>query len=161
VAEPAGNVVSLDRRPNSTNLAGTALDLVAQAADLIRDADNAAAEKTACAEALANQAIEKLKTAFDRLRASESHRNALEIEIKTMNDAHRLASLRLQEFEQTMEQVISRVEDAEARLSIAHDRANAAEEPLKCIEEAIRSRILERFGRTFFGNVSALAHRAA
>ena len=161
VAEPVGNVVSFDQPSNSKRLAGTALDLVAQAADLIRDAEDAATEKTACAEALANQAVAKLKNAYDRLRASESRRNALEIEIKTLIDAQGQASLRLQEFEKVLDQIVSRVKDTETKLSIAQERADAAEDALKCVEGAIRSRILEHLGGKIFGNLTATTDRAA
>jgi hypothetical protein len=146
--DSAENVLSFRHPPNSANNPGAAaLDVVYQAADLIRDVDNYAAERQARAETLAKQAIEKLKIAHDCVRSAESRTLAAEAKIKEF-------SVRLQEIEEGMERAASRMAATEAQLSAAEQRArnaeiraDEAEKALKRIEETIRARILEkRFG---------------
>jgi hypothetical protein len=144
----AENILSLRRPPNSETSPGAAvLNLIYQAADLIRDVDDYAAERQACAETLAKQAIEKVEIAEARVRSAESGRLAAEAETKEFSD-------RLQEVEKVMEQTASHIAATEAQLSAAEQRARTAEmradeaeDALKRIEEAIRTQILEkRFG---------------
>ena len=142
------------RRPpySAKNPGAAALDLVYQAAELIGDVDNYAAERQARAENLAKQAIAKLKIADDRVRSAESARRAAEAEIKEFSDrVEKGLSIKLQEVEEAMEQTASRIAATEAQLSAAEQRArtaemraNDAENALKRIEEAIRSRILAK-----------------
>ena len=139
----AENILSLRRPPNSETSPGAAvLNLIYQAADLIRDVDDCAAERQARAETLAKQAIEELKIAHARVRSAESERRAAEAEIKEL-------SVRVQEVEKAMERATSHVAAAETQLSAAEQRtrtsemrANEAENALRRIEEAIRTRIL-------------------
>ena len=85
--DSAENILDFRRPPNSAkNPGAAALDLVYQAAELIGDVDNYAAEREARAETLAKQAIEKLKIADDRVRSAESARLAAEAEIKEFSD---------------------------------------------------------------------------
>jgi hypothetical protein len=161
VAEPADNIVCFGSPLNSKDPAETALNLLAQAADVIREAEMSAAERTARAEALANRAIEKLENVYAYLRTSESHRNALEMEIKNLNDLYGQASLRLQEIDKIMERTVCRLNDADARLSTAQERGDAAEDALKRVEDAIRTRLLEHLGGKIFGNLGATSDRAA
>jgi hypothetical protein len=149
------NVLSFRRPPNSAKPGEDALGLVYQAAERIREADDYAAEREARVETLAKQAIEKLKIAHDRIRAAESGRRAAETEIKKLGD-------RVREAEKVMEESVSRISAIEAQLSAAEQRATTAEmrateaeNALKCIEEALRTRILD-----FFGNSSRLATAA-
>jgi uncharacterized protein (DUF2384 family) len=146
--DSADNVLSFKSPPNSAkNPSAAALGLVYQAVELIRDADDYAAERQARAETLAKQAIEKLKIADVRVQSAESGRLAAEAEIME-------CSVRVQAVENVMEQTASRLATAEAQLSAAEKlvraaemRANEAEDALKRIEEAIRTQILEkRFG---------------
>ena len=150
--DPAETVLSFKRPPNTEmNPAAAALDVVYQAAELIRDVDNYAAERHALAETLAKQAIEKLKIAHDCVQSAESRRLAAEAKIKEFNDrVERDLSVRLQEVEKVMEQAASRIAAAEAQLSaaeqrarIAEIRANEAENALKRVEDEIRVRIFE------------------
>src|SRR5450759_4303626 len=153
VSDSAENVLSFPRPPYSAkNPGAAALDLVYQAAELIGDVDNYAAERQARAENLAKQAIEKLKIADDRVRSAESGRRAAEAEIKEFSDrVEKELSVKLQKVEEAMEQTASRIADTDAQLSAAEQRArtaemraNDAENALKRIEEAIRSRILDK-----------------
>src|SRR5450631_3880095 len=147
------NVLSFQRSPNSKmNPGAAALDVVYQAAELIRDVDNYATERNARAETLARQAIEKLKIAHDCVQSAESRRLAAEAEIKEFSDrVGKELSVKLQKVEEAMEQTASRIAATEAQLSAAKQRArtaemraNDAENALKRIEEAIRSRILDK-----------------
>jgi exonuclease VII large subunit len=147
------NVLSFQRSPNSKmNPGAAALDVVYQAAELIRDVDNYAAERHARAETLARQAIEKLKIAHDCVQSAESRRLAAEAGIKEFSDRlENELGVRLQDVEKVVEQTASRIAAAEAQLSAAEQRArdaeiraDEAEKALKRIEETIRARILEK-----------------
>ena len=164
--DSAENILSFQRSPNSKmNPGAAALDVVYQAAELIRDVDNYAAERHARAESLARQAIEKLKIAHDCVQSAESRRRSAEAEIKEFSDrVEKELSVRLQEVEEAMTQTTSRITFAEAQLSAAEQRArsaemraNEAENALKRIEEAIRSRIIAKMP----GNSSRRAATAA
>jgi hypothetical protein len=143
VVDSAENIFSFRRPPYSAkNPGAAALDLVYQAAELIRNVDDHAAERQARAETLAKQAIEELKIAHARVRSAESERRAAEAEIKEL-------SVRVQEVEKAMERATSHMATAETQLSAAEQRtrtsemrANEAENALRRIEEAIRTRIL-------------------
>jgi hypothetical protein len=146
------------RRPSdseTTNPGNAALALVYQVAERVRELDSYAAETEARAKALATQALDKLKIAHDRIQAEESGRLAAETENSKLND-------RLREAEKVMEQSASRISTIEAQLAAAEQRAKTAEmrateadNALKSIEEALRTRILD-----FFGNSSRVATAA-
>jgi exonuclease VII large subunit len=147
------NILSFQRFPNSKmNPGAAALDVVYQAAELIRDVDNYAAERHARAETLARQAIEKLKIAHDCVQSAESRRLAAEAGIKEFSDRlENELGVRLQEVEKVVEHTTSRIAAAEAQLSaaeqrarIAEARAAEAENALRRIEEAIRIQIVEK-----------------
>ena len=151
--DSAENVLSFQSSPNSKmNPGAAALDVVYQAAELIRDVDNYATERNARAETLARQAIEKLKIAHDCVLSAESRRLAAEAGIKEFSDRlENELSVRLQEVEKVVEQTASRIAAAEAQLSaaeqrarIAEARATEAENALRRIEEAIRIQIIEK-----------------
>ncbi len=154
--DSAENVLSFRHPPNSaSNPGAAALDVVCQAAELIQDVDNYAAERQARAETLATQAIEKLKIAHDCVRSAESRAFAAEARMKEFSDRiEKEFSVRVQQIEAGMERAASRMAATEEQLSAAEQRArNAemraaeAEKALKHIEETIRTRILEkRFG---------------
>jgi uncharacterized coiled-coil protein SlyX len=162
VAKPVENNIASFARPlNYKDRAEAAVSLVAKAAAIMREAKNSAAEKTARAEALALQAIENLKTSHSRVVALESRRDFLETEVQSLNDLQAQAWVRLQELEKMMEQTVCRLKDTEARLSIAQERGNAAEDALKCIEGAITTRLFQHLGGKVFSQLSAMTDRAA
>src|SRR5271169_1220327 len=83
----AENILRLRCPPNSETSPGAAvLNLICQAADLVRGIDDDAAERQARAETLAKQAIEKLEIAEARARSAESGRLAAEAETKEFSD---------------------------------------------------------------------------
>ena len=157
-AGSAENKLGLRRPPNSEMSPGAAvLNLINQAADVLRDIDDHAAERHARAETLAKQAIEKVEIAEARVRSAESGRLEAEAETKEFSD-------RLREVEKVMEQTASRIAATEGQLSAAEQRARTAEmradeaeDALKRVEEAIRTQILEKG----FGGSSRRAATAA
>jgi len=153
VVESADNVLSFRRPPDGAmEPDAAALDLVYQAADLIRRADEYALERQARAETLAKQAIEKLKIADARVNSSESGLRAAEAELKKLSDRVETEfSIKVQELERLMERANSRVAAAEAqqlaaeqRTRAAEIRANEAENALRRVEEALRIQILQK-----------------
>ena len=158
VAKSADNILSFKHQSQSAKNPGAAvLDLVNQAAELVGEVDNYAAERQARAEELARQTIEKLKIADDHVRSAESARRAAEAEIKQFSDRiEKEVSIKVQEIEKTIEQMAFGIAASEARLSAAEQRAinaelraNEAENSLERIEEAIRTQILAKMPADF------------
>ena len=153
VTNSTDNILN-SQRPSFTakNPGQAVLGLVYKAVELIGDVDNYAAERHARAEALALQAIEKLKISDDRIRAAESARHAAEAEIETINDrVEKEISAKVQELKEAMERTESRIVATEVQLTAAEQRAKAAElradeaeNALKHIEDAIRTQIIEK-----------------
>jgi hypothetical protein len=153
VVDSATNILNFRRSPNSElNPGAAALDLVYQAAELIGNVDNYAAERQARAETLARQAIEKLKIADARVLSAETEVRAANAEIKEFSERmEKEISIRMQEVEKLMEQANSSMAAAEAQLSAAEQRArnaevraNEAESALRRVEEALRTQILQK-----------------
>ena len=156
VAKSADNILSFKHQSHSAKNPGAAvLNLVNQAAELIGEVDNYAAERQARAEDLARQTIAKLKIADEHVRSAESARRAAEAEIKQFSDRiEKEVSIKVQEIEKAIEQMAFGMATSEARLSAAEQRAIdaelraiEAENALERIEEAIRTQILgKKFG---------------
>jgi hypothetical protein len=151
--EPPEKILSLRRGPYPSKNPGAAvLDLVNQAAHLIEDVNNSAAERQACAEALVKQAIEKLMIADARVQAAESEVRALNVEVKNFRDTmEKEMIIKMQAVERLIEQANSSIAATEAERSIleqralnAEKRADEAENALRHIEGAIRTQILEK-----------------
>ena len=147
------NILNFRHQTSSAkNPGAAALDLVYQAAELIGDVENFAAEREAHAESLANQAIEKLKIAEERVRSADSARRAAEADITVFKEkVEKEFNVKLQEIENAMEQAASRIAATEAQLTAAEQQANAAElrateaeNALKRIEAAIQTQILSK-----------------
>lgn len=166
VAKSADNILSFKHQSHSAKNPGAAvLHLVNQAAELIGEVDNYAAQRQARAEELARQTIAKLKIADDHVRSAESARRTAEAEIQQFSDMiEKEVSIKVQEIEKAIEQMAFGMAASEARLSAAEERAisaelraNEAENALERIEEAIRTQILG--GK--FGDSSRSAAAAA
>ena len=147
------NIMNFGLAPNpAKNPGAAALDLVYQAAELIGEVDNYAAERQARAEALATQALEKLKVADDRVRAADSARRAAEVEMQEFSErVEKQLNGRVQELEKEMDRLVPRLASTEGQLAAALQRAkaaelraNEAENALKRVEETIRTKILEK-----------------
>lgn len=140
----ADNIFPFERPSVPANKpAAAAIDLVYQAAVLIQVANNKAIESQAHAEALATQAIEKLKIASDRVQSAESAQRTAEGEKNEF-------SAKVQALEEALEQTRCRMAATEAQLSIALQQADAAklrvvevENALKYIETALHRVIIE------------------
>ncbi len=148
----AENVLSF-KRPTKTAMdpAATALDLVYQAADRIKNINDCSLERQACAEALVEQAIEKLKVADARVKSAELNLRAAQGENKKLIDrVENEFNIKMQELETLMEQTSARVMAAHAQVSAAEQRtrdaetrASEAENALRRIEEALRTQIFQ------------------
>jgi hypothetical protein len=97
-----------------------ALDLVSQAAQVIRGIQDHAVESESRAKALAESAIEKLQLAGASVRSAEAARDAAE---ETLSEL----GARLQEAERELTRMQSRNAAAEIQLKKAEQRAKAAE----------------------------------
>jgi colicin import membrane protein len=143
--EPAETVLSFRRAPagGPRNQDTEAVALVYQAADVVKGAQERAAQIEARAEELVKRAIEKLQIAEERIRSAELDQRAAE---SGLNEA----GVRLQGAEKALQRAQARIAAVEAQLSAAELRARAAEaraaeaeKALKRIEHAIRTQILE------------------
>jgi len=147
------NAAPADARQNVANFPGdpaaalrhgtsSALGLVSEAAGVIRDIQERAAESEARAKALAESALEKLQVAVTRIQSAEAARDAAQ---KTLT---RLSG-RLQEAEQELGRTQSRIvaterrlADAERQMRAAETRAANAEKAVSQIEDAIRTQLV-------------------
>jgi chromosome segregation ATPase len=121
---------------------GTALDLVYQAAEMVRSIENRANEFETRARGLAEEATEKLKLA-------ERHIHDLETQQRAAETCIQQAHLKLQEAGEALKRERARVQAAENRLPqlemrarSAEARAQECENALSRIEDAIRTQIL-------------------
>ncbi len=108
----------------------TALGLVCQAAEIIKNVDDHAAETQALAETLAEKALEELKAAQARVRTAESKQQATEANLRDLMS-------KVQEVEVALERVVSRLAVAEEQVSTAEQRARLAQCALIRIEQAL------------------------
>ena len=128
--------------PKSGNEASVALDLVAEAADVIKGIERRATESEVRAKTLAESAIEKLHLADSRIQASEEARRAAEENLAKV-------SARLQEAEKELAQTKSWLATADSQLANANQRAKSieirainAERAVKDVEHAIRTQLV-------------------
>ena len=119
--------------------AHTTLDLVYQAAEVIKNLETRANETEARASSIVKGAIQKLELAQSRIQSLESERRA---------DAQQ-AALKLQELVMALEQAElriaafqSRLVEAEVKAQNAESRASESERTLARLEEAIRTQLL-------------------
>jgi chromosome segregation ATPase len=120
----------------------SALDLVSQAAGVIRGIQDRAAESEARAKALAENALEKLQLAEDRIHSAEAARGLAQESLSEL-------AARLQEAERELARTQSRIATAEAQLAnaeqhmrAAETRAINAEKAVNQIEDAIRTQLV-------------------
>jgi len=129
-------------RNGETRDGETALELVYQAAEMVRGIENRATEFESRARGLAEQANEKLKLA-------ERHIHDLEVKQQAAETCIQQAHLKLQEAGEALKRERARVQAAENRLPqlemrarSAEARAQECERALSRIEDAIRTQIL-------------------
>jgi chromosome segregation ATPase len=138
------------------NEASSALDLVSQAASVIRGIEERAAESEARARALAEAALEKLEHAEIRIRDAETARMQAEDTLVRLSarlqEAERelarsqaratAAENRLADAEYKLSAAENRLADAEYKLGAAEVRATHSEKAVNQIEDAIRAQIV-------------------
>jgi chromosome segregation ATPase len=147
------NAASSDFGPNILSFRGdmpvasrydtsSALDLVSQAAGVIRGIQDRAAESEARAKALAESALGKLELAEDRIHSAEAARELAQDTLSKL-------SARLQEAERELTRTQSRITTAEAQLAnaerqmrAAENRAINSEKAVNQIEDAIRTQLV-------------------
>jgi chromosome segregation ATPase len=136
VANFPGNAAAVSSGTSS------ALDLVSEAAGVIRGIQERAAESEARAKALAESALEKLQVAVSRIQLAEAARGSAQETIFKL-------SAKLQEAEQELERTQSRIAaterrlaDAERQIQTAETRAVNAEKAVSQIEDAIRTQLV-------------------
>jgi chromosome segregation ATPase len=120
-----------------------AVDLVYQAADVVRSVQDRAAQIEARAEDLVKRAIDKLQIAEERIRALELGEQQTRRELAeacSRADAAEKAAARAQARAAALE---TQSAAAAERARTAEARAGEAEKALRRIEHAIRTQILE------------------
>jgi chromosome segregation ATPase len=153
IREQATNTALTDSRDNLLNYPGGtaassryeasgALDLVSQAAEMIRGMQDRALESESRSRTLAESAIEKVQAAEARIRSAEAARGLAQETVSKL-------IARLQEAEHELTRTQSRittaetqVANAEQRIRVAEARAINAEKAVIQIEDAIRTQLI-------------------
>jgi len=144
--EPSEGVLRFPITPPSTltRRCSAALDLVHQAADVIKGIEDHANETVKYALDVADKAIQKLQLAEKRIEELETDLQAAQacisearVKIKESDEATKVERLRVEATERKMCQIEMRARTAEAQ---ARENANA----MTRIEEAIRTQILAK-----------------
>jgi hypothetical protein len=124
---------------------GTAvLELVRQAAELIRNFESCAAEREAQAQAIVLQTIEDLKFAERRVHSAEEQREAFLVTLKEFSSKAQEIEEELRRSEALLAAYELRLSTAERHASGVEERAHETETTLMRVEHAIRIRLLER-----------------
>ena len=136
------------RFPNSPAFAtarddkATTVDLVYQAANLVRDLENRADENERYAQAIAEKAVGKLSAAAERIRKLEAEQRAAQDKIDKAHvmfretaEAIKLEQSRARAAEEQVRQLELRVRNAEVR-------ASEGENAIAQVEDAIRTHLL-------------------
>lgn len=142
--EPSEGVLRFPSSPPSaaTRSCGDALDLVYQAAEVIKGVENQATEAERRARDIAEKALQKLQVAENRIQELETELdtakaciNEARVKIKEADEAAKIERGRLEAADRKLCQIEMRARTAEAQ---AKENANA----VLRIEEAIRTQIL-------------------
>ncbi len=142
-AAEGSTVVAFPENPPSSveDRTAAALELVSEAAAAMKGSEEHAAEMVARAEALANQAFERLQAAEARIqRAEAGKRNA---ELEAADTAEALARVRheLEQAEARLSECLTQLAAAEDRANLFEQRANDAEAAFERIVEAVRTQL--------------------
>lgn len=138
----AENVLSF-RRPLSSvkdftkGPGAAAFALINQAAERIKNIDDCAAERQARADALVKQAIERLKIAHFKVQSADKFKTECTVKIQDADKLLERASSHIVALEKELSV-------AKQRAKAAEMRANEAENVLRHLEEALRTRIVEK-----------------
>jgi DNA repair exonuclease SbcCD ATPase subunit len=134
------NILSFPGDTPAASRYGTssALDLVSEAAEVIRGIQDRAAESEARAKALAECALEKLQLAEARIHSAEAARGLAQDALSKLN-------ARLQELTRTQSRIAAaenQLANAERQMRAAETRAINAEKAVNQIEDAIRAQLV-------------------
>ena len=141
---PKSNVLSLLPQISPAEDVGVrALELVERAIKYISDTQDEVAARHARAETLARNAIERLKSAEERVYAAESAHQAAVVRIADVCAQLREAEIQLERTAANATSAQTRISAAEERARVAEMRAIDAENALKRIEAVIRTQIFE------------------
>jgi hypothetical protein len=156
-ATPTKKIVSFRAaRSIAVNSQGVeTLDLVHQAADMIRAAEDHAADIETRARALADRAVEELKLTKEQIGCVESDRDALKALLLEAQDRAFAAEDALRQSGARIAILESQLAEADLRASSADMRACEAENVLRRVEDAIRAEILEPRRSTSVTSVAA------
>ena len=143
--EPTEKVLNFRRAPAgpAQSQDTEAVDLVHQAAEVVRGAQDRAAKIEARAEDLVKRAIEKLQIAENRIRSAEVEQQAAETGLNEAGARIHMAEKALQRAQARIATAEAQLSAAEVRARTAEARAAEAEKALRRIEHAIRTQILE------------------
>jgi chromosome segregation ATPase len=147
------NAASTDARQNVTNFPGyaaevsrsgsaSALDLVSEAADVIRGIQERAAESEARAKALAESTLEKLQVAVSRIQSAEAARGTAQETLSRLSAKLQGAEQELARTQSRVAATERRLADAERQMLAAETRAVNAEKAVTQIEDAIRRQLV-------------------
>jgi len=128
--------------PLGTQNGQVAVDLVYQAAALIRDIENRSDETAKYAQSLAERAVEKLRAAEERIQEFEAERRAVQDCINKANGMAQEAAEALNRERSRVKACEEQLRDLELRTRNAEARAEQSESAVAQIESAIRTHLL-------------------
>jgi chromosome segregation ATPase len=122
--------------------ASLALDLVSQAAEVIRGIQDRAADSEARAKALAESALEKLQLAEARIHSAEAARGLAQETLSKLSARLHEAERELARTKSRITAAVAQLANAEQHMKAAETRAFNAEKAVNQIEEAIRTQLV-------------------
>jgi chromosome segregation ATPase len=126
----------------SRDYTSAALDIVSQAADVIRGIQDHAVESETRARALAESAIEKLRLAAARVQSAEAARSAAEETLSQLSARLEGADRELTRTQSRNAAAEVQLTNVEQRVKAAEARALSAEKAVNQIENAIRTQLV-------------------
>jgi chromosome segregation ATPase len=128
--------------PSTTQNGKVAVDLVYQAAELVRDIENRSNETTKHAQSLAERAVEKLRDAEERIQELEAERRATQDYISEANVMVREAAEAVKRERSRVKAAEEQLRELELRTRDAEARAKESENAVVQVESAIRIHLL-------------------
>ena len=138
------NVLSLRPQPSDEQLGLRAVELAERAIEHVRDTERKAADRHACAEALARNAIQKLNKAEDRVRVAESAHRSIEAQLEQAYATMRNIEIELERTAADAAAAQTRILAAQEEAREAEKRATEAENALKRIEAILETMFLQK-----------------
>jgi hypothetical protein len=124
-----------------TNEGSVALDLVNQAAEVIRDLEDRAAEREARAEAIGELARQVVERAEQRIRVAEEQVVATAARAEALGE---LAHQSIERAKHRISEIETMLRAAEDRAKIAEAQAKEAKAALIAVQNAIRNKVLNK-----------------